>query len=181
VSIQICKEGVTRGISLSLLGEKMQIRIIAVGKLKEKYWQEAIREYSKRIRPYAVVEIKEVVEEKVSARPSPLEIEQALHKEGVRIAKLIPSFAYIIPLAITGERLSSEELAGFLDQLTLTGKSKIVFIIGSSYGISREILAKGNFILSFSPLTFPHQLMRVILLEQIYRSMKILKHEPYHK
>ena len=159
----------------------MQIRIIAVGKLKEKYWQEAIREYSKRIRPYAVLEIIEVAEERISARPLSAEIKQALAKEGARIAKLIPASAYVIPLAITGERLSSEELASFLDRLTITGKSKIVFIIGSSYGISREILAQGDFILSFSPLTFPHQLMLVILLEQIYRSMKILKQEPYHK
>lgn len=159
----------------------MQIRIIAVGKLKEKYWQEAIREYSKRMRPYAVVEIIEVAEERISARPSAAEIKQALAKEGACMAKLIPASAYVIPLAISGERLSSEEFAGFLDRLTITGKSRIVFIIGSSYGISREILAKGDFILSFSPLTFPHQLMRVILLEQIYRSMKILKQEPYHK
>jgi 23S rRNA (pseudouridine1915-N3)-methyltransferase len=159
----------------------MQIRIIAVGKLKERYWREAVQEYSKRMKPYAVIEIIEVAEERVSEHPSPLEIEQVLCKEGLRITKLIPPSAYVIPLAITGEKLSSEELAGFFDRLTLTGKSKIVFIIGSSYGISREIIEKGDFILSFSPMTFPHQLMRVILLEQIYRGMKILKHEPYHK
>ncbi|MDD2211731.1 MAG: 23S rRNA (pseudouridine(1915)-N(3))-methyltransferase RlmH [Clostridia bacterium] len=159
----------------------MQIRIIAVGKLKEKYWREAVREYSKRMKPYAVVEIIEVAEQRTADHPSPVEIEQVLRKEGAQIAKLIPSSAYVIPLAIAGERLSSEGLSGFIDRLIFAGKSKIVFIIGSSYGISREILEKGDFLLSFSPMTFPHQMMRVILLEQIYRSMKILKHEPYHK
>ena len=159
----------------------MQIRLIVVGRLKEKYWRDAVQEYSKRMKPYAVLEIIEVAEQRVSERPSALEIEQALQKEGEQIAKLIPSGAYVIPLAIEGQRLSSEELSDFFDRLTLAGKSKIVFIIGSSYGISRKILAKGDFLLSFSSMTFPHQMMRIILLEQIYRSMKISKHEPYHK
>ncbi len=159
----------------------MQIRLIAVGKLKEKYWREAVQEYSKRMKPYADLQIVEVAEQRIPENPSALEIEQALQKEGEQIAKLIPLGSYVIPLAIAGERLSSEELSGFIDRLLVEGKSKIVFIIGSSYGISPEILEKGDFLLSFSPMTFPHQMMRVILLEQIYRSMKISKHEPYHK
>jgi 23S rRNA (pseudouridine1915-N3)-methyltransferase len=160
---------------------EMQIRLIAVGKLKEKYWREAVQEYSKRMKPYADLQIVEVAEQRIPENPSALEIEQALQKEGEQIAKLIPLGSYVIPLAIAGERLSSEELSGFIDRLLVEGKSKIVFIIGSSYGISPEILEKGDFLLSFSPMTFPHQMMRVILLEQIYRSMKISKHEPYHK
>ena len=159
----------------------MQIRLIAVGKLKEKYWREAVQEYSKRLKPYADLQIVEVAEQRIPENPSALEIEQALQKEGEQIAKLIPLGSYVIPLAIAGERLSSEELSGFIDRLLVEGKSKIVFIIGSSYGISPEILEKGDFLLSFSPMTFPHQMMRVILLEQIYRCMKISKHEPYHK
>ncbi|NLO75295.1 MAG: 23S rRNA (pseudouridine(1915)-N(3))-methyltransferase RlmH, partial [Clostridia bacterium] len=154
----------------------MQIRLIAVGKLKEKYWREAVQEYSKRMKPYADLQIVEVAEQRIPENPSALEIEQALQKEGEQIAKLIPLGSYVIPLAIAGERLSSEELSGFIDRLLVEGKSKIVFIIGSSYGISPEILEKGDFLLSFSPMTFPHQMMRVILLEQIYRSMKISKH-----
>ena len=159
----------------------MQIRLIAVGKLKEKYWRDAVQEYSKRMKLYADLQIVEVAEQRIPENPSALEIEQALQKEGEQIAKLTPPGSYVIPLAIAGERLSSEELSGFFERLLVEGKSKIVFIIGSSYGISRGILEKSNFLLSFSPMTFPHQMMRVILLEQIYRSMKISKHEPYHK
>jgi 23S rRNA (pseudouridine1915-N3)-methyltransferase len=159
----------------------MQIRIIAVGKLKEKYWRDAVQEYSKRMKPFADLEIVEIAEQRISEHPSALEIEQALQKEGQQITKLFPPGSYVIPLAIDGKRLSSEDLAAFFDRLLVEGKGKIVFIIGSSYGISREVLEKGDFLLSFSPMTFPHQLMRVILLEQIYRSMKISKHEPYHK
>lgn len=159
----------------------MQIRIIAVGKLKEKYWRDAVQEYSKRMKPYATMEIMEVAEQRISEHPSALEIEQALQKEGEQIEKLLPFGSYVIPLAIEGQRLSSEALSANFDRLLIAGKSKIVFIIGSSYGISREILEKGDLLLSFSPMTFPHQLVRVILLEQIYRCMKISRHEPYHK
>lgn len=159
----------------------MQIRIITVGKLKEKYWQDAVKEYLKRSGLYAKIEIIEVVEEKLPDAPSSAEIRLALAKEGENIARQILSSSYVIALAIEGKMLSSEELATFMSRLALERKSKFVFIIGSSYGISREILEKSDFRLSFSLMTFPHQLMRVILLEQLYRGFKIAKGEPYHK
>lgn len=159
----------------------MQIRLICVGKLKEKYWQDAVKEYLKRLTSYAKVEIIEVPEERIQESPSKAEIQQALVKEGEYITRQIPPNSYVVLLAIQGKMLSSEKLSEFMGQLTLEGKSKVVFIIGSSHGIAQEIQQKSDFLLSFSLLTFPHQLMRVILLEQIYRSFKILKGEPYHK
>ncbi len=159
----------------------MQIRIITVGKLKEKYWQDAVKEYLKRSGPYAKIETIEVAEEKLPDAPSSAEIRLALAKEGENIMRQILPSSYVITLAIEGKRLSSEELAAFMSRRALEGQSKLVFIIGSSYGISREILEKSDFRLSFSPMTFPHQMMRVILLEQLYRNFKIAKGEPYHK
>lgn len=159
----------------------LQICLITVGKLKEKYWQDAVKEYLKRLVPYARVKIIEVAEERIQDNPSTAEIRQALEGEGKYIARQIPSNAYVVSLVIEGKMLSSVKLSEFIGQLTLAGKSKLVFIIGSSYGLSRKILQKSDFLLSFSSLTFPHQMMRVILLEQIYRSFRILKSEPYHK
>lgn len=159
----------------------MQIRLIAVGKLKEKYWLDAVREYLKRIGPFARLEILEVAEERLPDNPSPAEIELGKDKEGERILKLLSPNYYVIPLAINGQQLSSEELSGLLGRLSLEGKSQLAFIIGGSHGLAREVLQKGDLLLSFSALTFPHQLMRIILLEQIYRGFKILKGEPYHK
>jgi 23S rRNA (pseudouridine1915-N3)-methyltransferase len=159
----------------------MLIRIIAVGKLKEKYWQDAVKEYRKRMEPYTKVEIVEIGEEKLPEHPSAAEIKLALTKEGESIRRQIPPSSYVICLAIKGKMLSSEELSDFISRQTLQGHSKIVFIIGSSYGLSQEVLGDGDFLLSFSPMTFPHQMMRVILLEQLYRSFKIAKGEPYHK
>lgn len=159
----------------------MLIRIIAVGKLKEKYWQDAVKEYRKRMEPYTRVEIVEVGEEKLPEHPSAAEIELALTKEGESIRRQIPPSSYVIGLAIKGKMLSSEELSDFISRQTLQGHSKIVLLIGSSYGLSSEVLGNCDFLLSFSPLTFPHQMMRVILLEQLYRSFKIAKGEPYHK
>lgn len=159
----------------------MQIRLICVGKLKEKYWQDAVKEYLKRLTSYAKVEIVEVPEERIQENASMAEIQQALVKEGEYITRQILPNSYVILLAIQGKMLPSEKLAEFMGQLTLEGKSKVVFIIGSSHGIAQEIQQKSDYLLSFSPMTFPHQLMRVVLLEQIYRSFKILKGEPYHK
>jgi len=159
----------------------MLIRIIAVGKLKEKYWQDAVKEYGKRMEPYTRVEIVEVGEEKLPEHPSAAEIEQALTREGKSIRRHIPPSSYVICLAIKGKMLSSEELSDFISRQTLQGHSKIVFIIGSSYGLAQEVLGNSDFLLSFSPMTFPHQMMRVILLEQLYRSFRIAKGEPYHK
>lgn len=159
----------------------MLIKLITVGKLKEKYWKDAVKEYCKRMEPYTRVEIVEVGEEKLPEYPSAAEIEQALTKEGESIWRQVPPSSYVVTCAIEGKMLSSVELSDFVSRQTLQGYSKIAFIIGSSHGISGKLLEKSNFLLSFSPMTFPHQMMRVILLEQLYRSYKIAKGEPYHK
>jgi 23S rRNA (pseudouridine1915-N3)-methyltransferase len=159
----------------------MHIKIITVGKLKERYWQDAVKEYLKRLEPYARIEIVEIAEERIQDNPSNSEIQQVLNKEGERIAKQLNPDFYVVPLAIEGRMLSSQEMSSFMGKLALEGKSDMVFIIGGSHGISQEILDKGDFLLSFSPMTFPHQMMRVILLEQVYRGFKILRGEPYHK
>lgn len=159
----------------------MQIKIIAVGKLKEKYWREAVAEYSKRLSPFAKIEICEVAEERISDSPSAAEIQQGKEKEGARILKLLAPSSYVIPLALEGTMQTSPGLSCFLEKLSLGGKSQVAFVIGGSHGLSEDILNKGDYLLSFSTMTFPHQMMRVILLEQIYRAFKIMKGEPYHK
>lgn len=159
----------------------MQIKIVCVGKLKEKYWREAAAEYLKRLGSFAKMEIVEVAEERVQDNPAPGEIEKVKEKEGERILKCLSSSYFVLPLVIEGKMLSSEELACQLDKLGLAGKSQLAFIIGGSYGLSQEVINRGDLQLSFSPLTFPHQMMRVILLEQIYRAFKIIRGEPYHK
>jgi 23S rRNA (pseudouridine1915-N3)-methyltransferase len=162
-------------------GIGMQFRIIAVGKIKEKYLRDAINEYLKRLSPYAKIEIVEVAEERICDNPSIAEEEMVRQKEGQRIMKIIPGRAYVIALDTKGRQLSSEELAGKIDQLALQGSSNITLIIGGSIGLSQEVLNRAHFQLSFSRMTFPHQLMRVILLEQIYRALKINAGEVYHK
>ncbi|MDD2401598.1 MAG: 23S rRNA (pseudouridine(1915)-N(3))-methyltransferase RlmH [Clostridia bacterium] len=159
----------------------MRIKVVVVGKLKEKYWKDAVKEYLKRLEAYAKVEIVEVDEERLQDNPSSIEIEKALAKEEERINRHISQSSFVIPLAIEGKMVSSQELSSFMGKLAVEGKSDIAFIIGSSHGISREIIREGDCILSFSKMTFPHQMMRVILLEQIYRAFKIMKGEPYHK
>ncbi|MBZ4655077.1 MAG: rlmH [Peptococcaceae bacterium] len=159
----------------------MQIKVITVGRLKEKYWREAVDEYLKRLTSFAKVEIIEVAEERISDNPYQAEIEQVKAKEGERILKhLSPSF-YVIPLVIEGKTLSSEGLADLLGRLALEGKSQLAFVIGGSHGLSAEVIKRGDFSLSFSPMTFPHQLMRILLLEQVYRGFSIIKGLPYHK
>jgi len=159
----------------------MQIRIIAVGKLKERYWREAAAEYLKRLASYAKAEIIETAEERSAESPSAAEINQCLAKEGERILKYLPENWYVIPLVIDGRTLSSPDLAGLLGSLGLEGRSQVAFVIGGSYGLAPEVRQRGDCLLSFSALTFPHQLMRIILLEQVYRGFKILRGEPYHK
>jgi len=159
----------------------MQIRVIAVGKLKEKYWREAVLEYLKRLSPYARVEVIEVAEERIAESPSNTEIRLCLAKEGERILKNLAATCYVIALAIEGKMHSSVELASFLGRLSLEGRNQIAFVIGGSHGLAAEVLARGDYLLSFSALTFPHQMMRVVLLEQVYRAVKINKGEPYHK
>jgi 23S rRNA (pseudouridine1915-N3)-methyltransferase len=159
----------------------MQIRIVAVGKLKEKYWKDALAEYQKRLSPYTRLEITEVAEERMQDNPSAAEIEQCLEKEGDRILKYIPPSFYVIPLAIEGQRPNSGELASLLGRLVLAGKSQLAFIIGGSHGLAPAVLRRGDFLLSFSSLTFPHQMMRVMLAEQLYRAYSILNGGKYHK
>lgn len=159
----------------------MNISIIAVGKLKEKYLKQGIAEYVKRLTPYAKVEIIELADEKAPEQLSELEMTQIKQKEGSRILAKITPDTYVIALAIDGVSWSSEQLAKELDKLATYGKSKIAFVIGGSLGLSDEVLKRANEKLSFSKMTFPHQLMRLILVEQVYRSFRINRGEPYHK
>lgn len=159
----------------------MNISIVTVGKLKEKYLRLGIDEYLKRLSAYAKVEIIEVADEKAPEELSELEMLQVKQKEGERILAKISQDTYVIALAINGKMQSSEELASTLDKLATYGKSKIAFIIGGSLGLSEEVLKRSNEQLSFSKMTFPHQLMKLILVEQIYRAYRINRGEPYHK
>ncbi|MFJ5718287.1 23S rRNA (pseudouridine(1915)-N(3))-methyltransferase RlmH [Neobacillus sp. NPDC093127] len=159
----------------------MNISIITVGKLKEKYLRLGIDEYLKRLSAYAKVEVIEVADEKAPEELSELEMLQVKQKEGERILTKISQDTYVIALAIQGKLASSEELADSLDKLATYGKSKIAFVIGGSLGLSEEVLKRSNEQLSFSRMTFPHQLMRLILVEQVYRAYRINRGEPYHK
>ncbi len=159
----------------------MNITVIALGKLKEKYLKDAISEYSKRISAYGKLDIIELTPVKLSDSPSQTEIDNALKKEAEEIKKKIPNGSYVFSLCVEGKQKSSEELAKTIQDVTLNGKSNIVFIIGSSFGLSPEIKKLSDSRLSFSPMTFPHQLMRVMLLEQIYRAFQINTNGKYHK
>ena len=159
----------------------MNISIITVGKLKEKYLKQGIEEYLKRLSAYAKVDVIEVADEKAPEVLSDLEMVQVKQKEGERILAKIGPDTYVIALAIQGKLGSSEELADRLDKLATYGKSKIAFVIGGSLGLSEEVINRSNEQLSFSRMTFPHQLMRLILVEQIYRAFRINRGEPYHK
>ncbi|SDL13653.1 23S rRNA (pseudouridine(1915)-N(3))-methyltransferase RlmH [Natronincola ferrireducens] len=159
----------------------MNINIITVGKLKEKYLKQGIDEYSKRLSRYCKLNVIEVPDEKAPENLSDAEMEMIKAKEGENIGRYLKEGMYVIALEIGGKMLSSEGLADKLKDLGLKGNSNITFIIGGSLGISKEILKKCDYKLSFSPMTFPHQLMRLILLEQIYRGFRIIRNEPYHK
>ena len=159
----------------------MKITLITVGKIKEKYLKDAIAEYSKRLSRYCKLEIVEVADEKTPDNASDTVEDAIRNKEGERILKYIKEDAYVITLEIAGKMLTSEEMAEKIEKLGVQGTSHIIFIIGGSIGLGREILKRSDYALSFSKMTFPHQLMRVILLEQIYRSYRIINHEPYHK
>lgn len=159
----------------------MNISIVTVGKLKEKYLKQGIDEYLKRLSVYAKVEVIEVADEKAPEELSESEMVQVKQKEGERILAKISQDTYVIALAINGKMQSSEELADTIDKLATYGKSKIAFVIGGSLGLSEEVLKRSNEKLSFSKMTFPHQLMRLILVEQIYRAFRINRGEPYHK
>ncbi len=159
----------------------MNITIVCIGKLKERYWTEAIQEYSKRLSKYCTLTINELKEEKAPDNPSAAEEIAVKEAEGKNILKQIKKDAFVIVLEIQGKELTSEALAEKIKGLGIDGKSDVVFVIGGSIGLSEEVLARADFRLSFSKMTFPHQMMRVILLEQIYRSFKIIRNETYHK
>ena len=159
----------------------MNITIITVGKLKEKYLKQGIDEYMKRMSAYAKMEIIELPDEKAPETLSEIEMLQIKEKEGQRILAKVNPDAHAIALAIEGKMKTSEELADTLDKLATYGKSKITFIIGGSLGLSKEVMKRADEALSFSKMTFPHQLMRLILVEQVYRAYRINRGEPYHK
>lgn len=159
----------------------MKITLITVGKIKEKYLDAAIAEYSKRLGRYCRLEILQVADEKTPDHASEALERQIREKEGERILSLIRDGAYVVALAIDGKPLSSEELSDLIEGLGVRGESHIQFVIGGSLGLSDSVLKRADYRLSFSRMTFPHQLMRVILLEQIYRSYRIMNREPYHK
>jgi len=149
----------------------MNIIILCVGKLKEKYWAQAVDEYVKRLSRYCTIAIDEVKESDKDDK----------QEEGESILRKIKKEDYVIALEVNGTGMSSEELANKIESLQISGKSKMVFVIGGSEGLSNDVSKRANCSLSFSKMTFPHQMMRVILLEQIYRSFKIIKNEKYHK
>ena len=159
----------------------MKITIVTVGKIKEKYLRDAIEEYSKRLSKYCKLEIVQVADEKTPENASQTVEDQIRQKEGERILKYLKDDAYVITLEIGGNMLDSVEFSKKIENLGIQGKSHIIFVIGGSIGLGREVLKRSDYALSFSKMTFPHQLMRVILLEQIYRGYRIMAGEPYHE
>ena len=159
----------------------MKITILAVGKIKESFYREAIEEYSKRLGRYCDLNIIEVDDEKTPDAASDHEEELIREKEAARLRKHIPDGAYVIATAIAGKEFTSVEFSEKIGDLGVNGISHIVFLIGGSIGLDIELLSEADERISFSRMTFPHQLMRVVLLEQIYRGFRILKGEPYHK
>jgi len=162
----------------------MEITILCVGRAREKYWTEAIAEYSKRLGRYCRLQILEAADEPAPENASEAERAKILEKEGERVLENLRRCGhdpYVIALAIDGRSLDSPGLARTIDELGVRGVSHIVFVIGGSLGLSPQVLSRADMRLSFSAFTFPHQLMRVILLEQIYRAFRIIRGEPYHK
>ncbi|SDH42636.1 23S rRNA (pseudouridine1915-N3)-methyltransferase [Pseudobutyrivibrio sp. 49] len=159
----------------------MNVKILCVGKIKEKFYRDAIDEYVKRLSKYCSVTVTEVPDEKTSENASDTEIDIVKDKEGERILKHINERDYVIALAILGKQMDSVAFSKFIEDLGIQGKSSLVFVIGGSLGLSDNVLKRADYQISFSKMTFPHQLMRVILSEQIYRAMRIMKNEPYHK
>ena len=159
----------------------INITVAAVGRIKEKFYTEAVEEYSKRLRRYCKLNIVEVKDEPTPDNPSDREREIVLNSEGKRLLEKIPKSAYVVALCIEGKNMPSERFAEFIQNNATEGKGEIVFVIGGSMGICEEIKKRADFKLSFSEMTFPHQLMRVILLEQIYRAFNIAEGGKYHK
>lgn len=159
----------------------MKITVIAVGKIKEKYFTGAIEEYAKRLSRFCKLELVEVADEKTPDGASDALELQIKEKEGTRILQKMPEHAFVVALAIDGKMLDSVELAEQMEKWNVGGISHVVFVIGGSLGLAPAVLKRADYKLSFSKMTFPHQLMRVILLEQVYRSFQIRSNSPYHK
>lgn len=159
----------------------MKITLITVGKIKEKFFREAVSEYEKRLSRYCRLRIEETADEKTPEKISETQREQILQKEGERILRLLPEDACVVTLEIEGRKLTSEQFAGEIERLGISGISHIALVIGGSLGLHNSIKKRADLAVSFSKMTFPHQLMRVILLEQIYRAYRIINREPYHK
>lgn len=159
----------------------MNISVIAVGKLKEKYLKMAIDEYSKRLSRYCKLEIIELPDEKTPDNASEKEEIQIKEKEGKLILSKIKDNSYVVAMDLKGKHLTSEEFSKFISNCGVMGNSNIVFVIGGSLGLSEEVIKRANYKLCFSKMTFPHQLFRVMLLEQIYRAYRIINNAPYHK
>ena len=159
----------------------IKVNIIAVGKLKEKYLKDACSEYLKRLGAFAKVTVTEVNEHRCSENPSDAEIELVKEKEGEAIEAKIPKGSYVIPMCIEGTQLSSEDISAKLESVAVSGTNEFTFIIGGSFGLSDRIKSLGSLRLSFGKITLPHQLMRVVLLEQIYRALSITNNSKYHK
>ena len=159
----------------------MKITILCVGKIKEKYWRDAIAEYEKRLSRYAKTEIIEAADEKTPEGASEAVEAQIKRAEGARMEKYLKEDAYVIALAIDGKQYDSVEFSRKIEQIGLSGKGQIIFLIGGSLGMDEALLRRADERISFGRMTYPHQMMRVILLEQIYRAYRIMKGEPYHK
>ncbi|HEU4962465.1 MAG TPA: 23S rRNA (pseudouridine(1915)-N(3))-methyltransferase RlmH [Bacilli bacterium] len=159
----------------------MQINVLAVGKLKEKYWKGAVEEYAKRLSSYAKVNVVEVPDEPTPDNASAAQEEGIKRKEAEKLLGKIGERDYVVALVIEGKSVSSEEFAGHLDKMAGQGFSTFTFVIGGSLGLHECVRERANYRLSFSKFTFPHQMVRVVLLEQVYRAMRILRREPYHK
>jgi len=159
----------------------MQIRVIGIGKIKEKFLQEGIAEYEKRLRPYAKVQVVEIADEKRPLSASPATEAAAIEKEGERILAAVPAGSVVIALDVKGQPWTSIEFSEAFRQWELAGKSQLTFVIGGDLGLSPAVLTKCDLRLSLSNMTFTHPMARFILMEQIYRAFRILRGEPYHK
>lgn len=159
----------------------MNISLICIGNLKEKYWAQAVEEYSKRLSAFCRFSVIQLNEERISNNPSPGEIDRILNAEGKRILEKIPKNSYVISMCIEGKQISSNELSQKIEDISLSGKSSLCFIIGGSRGLSQQVKQRSDFKLSMSKMTFPHQMARVILCEQIYRAFEISSNGKYHK
>lgn len=159
----------------------MQIRVVAVGKIKEKFLQEGIAEYEKRLRPYVKLQVVELPEEKRPQQASRANESLAIEEEGKRILASLPEDSLIIAMDVKGQSWSSEELSEWFSERELSGQNLLAVVIGGDLGLSPAVLARSNLRLSLSRMTFPHPIARLLLLEQVYRAFRILRGEPYHK